>query len=1074
MDFMKNKLSLLLALILCLGLIPRAYAAQAEAEEDLLYRPNPLCGECLGKNADGVYEFDITIPADRENQPFPLLPGSFYSSHEITKTGDSAGSTQNIIYTRAQYFYGCNPGTADITYSASRDSGGPKKPVAVVHVTVLPEEEYDAYMDSPSTPAAQDHTHQWYYKWSSPTCDYGGQFSRECSRCRASETLKSCPATGHRYISSITRQPTAQWEGVCEYRCLECSKKYTESIPKLGASEENRPDPSTQPETDTGTRDQACISGNAHQWTEKEVPATTTAGGQVYRICTVCGEKETLRVLPKLENPAEPDSSRPGISTPDPSAAQTAADSHVTGSLDMPQLSKQEIIDLLEANPAVFSGQIFDVQPSCSAPYAAGRLSSAALQAALNRLNALRRIVGMPAARLDQSWCESAQYGAVILGQLGNLSHTPARPSDMDKDFYDMAYAATYSSNLSAGSNIVGAVDSLMRDYTAKNITSVGHRRWQLSPALSKVGFGYVDSGSGYGKFTVEKVFDRNEGFSVAHGVNYDSFGWPSAGYFPNNLAGFTANCPWTVSLNPDIYAAPSGITVRISGGGKNWTLSGSYTPSDEGAYLGITPSDNWNYGGNHCIAFRPDGVDKYEGVYTVEIQGLKSKKDNSSIPFTYQVEFFSTVQTAPSETEEKPSVPNNPAGQTPPADPAPSGSTPFTDVPSGAYYTDAVLWAYQNNVTAGTTATTFEPYSTCTRGQVVSFLWRAKGEPEPKTTVNPFLDVKTTDYYYKAVLWAHENGVTAGTTATAFSPNDTCTNGHVITFLWRASGEPAPAGTSSLAGQFKNDYYTSAVAWADTTGLLKDTGTAFNPGSMSPRANIVTYLYRSQQTPARSPGGTDTAQGGSVSTPAGLSNVSTTDFSPEYMSGKYYRQLQEVTLTGNCREDILAVAASQTGYSEGNQENQIDGSYGGSGNCTEYGRYLNSNGSAWCSEFASWCARMAGVPTDILHSSWSANVETFAAPYYTWSQTVFAGGNYTPRPGDLALFAWNGTSPTEKSLSHTAIVKDTTVSGGKVSLTVIDGNSNGAVRQHSYTIRASDGYTGKGYLVYFVAPDYD
>lgn len=223
-----------------------------------------------------------------------------------------------------------------------------------------------------------------------------------------------------------------------------------------------------------------------------------------------------------------------------------------------------------------------------------------------------------------------------------------------------------------------------------------------------------------------------------------------------------------------------------------------------------------------------------------------------------------------------------------------------------------------------------------------------------------------------------------------------------------------------------------------------------------------------------RYPEGTSTSPIVTVSTPSSIFNFSTTDFSEEYMSSKYYRQLQEVTLTGNYREDILAVAASQIGYSEGNRESEIDGSYSGSGNYTEYGRYMGSNGSAWCSEFASWCARMAGVPSDILHSSRSANVETFAAPYYGWSQTVFANGSYTPRPGDLALFAWDGTSPKAKNLSHTTIVKNVAVSGNIVTVTVIDGNSNGTVREHSYTVNTSNGYMGRGYLVYFVAPDYD
>ena len=171
--------------------------------------------------------------------------------------------------------------------------------------------------------------------------------------------------------------------------------------------------------------------------------------------------------------------------------------------------------------------------------------------------------------------------------------------------------------------------------------------------------------------------------------------------------------------------------------------------------------------------------------------------------------------------------------------------TTPFTDVPSDAYYAAAVKWAYENNITTGTSATTFSPEATCTRGQVVTFLWRAKGCPEPKSTKNPFTDVKKTDYFYKAVLWAVENGITNGTTATTFGPKDTCTSGHVLTFLWRANGEPAAVGKSTLAAANDGKWYSKAVAWADTTGLLKDMGTAFSVADQSPRKDIVTYLYR-------------------------------------------------------------------------------------------------------------------------------------------------------------------------------------------------------------------------------------
>lgn len=185
--------------------------------------------------------------------------------------------------------------------------------------------------------------------------------------------------------------------------------------------------------------------------------------------------------------------------------------------------------------------------------------------------------------------------------------------------------------------------------------------------------------------------------------------------------------------------------------------------------------------------------------------------------------------------------------GATPPTTPTTPGSTstPFTDVPAGSYYHDAVLWALENGVTTGVTANQFQPNATCTRGQVVTFLWRAKGCPEPKTKSNPFRDVSPSSPFYKAILWAQENGITTGTDAAHFNPSGTCTSAHVVTFLWRANNRPAASGSSALANTYSGQYYTDAVAWADSTGLLTGTGAAFTPNQKSPRANIVTYLYR-------------------------------------------------------------------------------------------------------------------------------------------------------------------------------------------------------------------------------------
>ena len=168
-----------------------------------------------------------------------------------------------------------------------------------------------------------------------------------------------------------------------------------------------------------------------------------------------------------------------------------------------------------------------------------------------------------------------------------------------------------------------------------------------------------------------------------------------------------------------------------------------------------------------------------------------------------------------------------------------------YIDIPAGTYYDKAVLWAVENGITNGTTPTTFEPYSTCTRGQVATFLWRASGSPEPYTKENPFVDVNPNSAFYKAILWAYENGITTGTGDNTFNPNGTCTRAHVITFLWRMAHEPEVMYESELATRYASTYYAKAISWADSYYILQDTATAFSPNALCPRADIITYLYR-------------------------------------------------------------------------------------------------------------------------------------------------------------------------------------------------------------------------------------
>lgn len=171
-----------------------------------------------------------------------------------------------------------------------------------------------------------------------------------------------------------------------------------------------------------------------------------------------------------------------------------------------------------------------------------------------------------------------------------------------------------------------------------------------------------------------------------------------------------------------------------------------------------------------------------------------------------------------------------------------------FADVPVSAYYYDAVLWALETGITSGTTATTFSPNVSCTRAQALTFLWRAAGSPEPENTGMAFSDIPASAYYYKAVLWAVEQGITQGTSNTTFSPNTTCTRAQIVTFLHRAEGSPAAAG-HSFSDVSAADYYDAAVGWAAGKGVTSGTGSnRFSPSVDCTRAQIVTFLYRAKQ----------------------------------------------------------------------------------------------------------------------------------------------------------------------------------------------------------------------------------
>ena len=188
-----------------------------------------------------------------------------------------------------------------------------------------------------------------------------------------------------------------------------------------------------------------------------------------------------------------------------------------------------------------------------------------------------------------------------------------------------------------------------------------------------------------------------------------------------------------------------------------------------------------------------------------------------------------------------KPSVKPNPTPSKPE-----TPENPFVDVKKDDYYYDAVIWAVGKGIAKGVTDTTFQPNASCTRAEMVTFLYRAAGSPEPTNKVNPFTDVAEDSYYYKAVLWAVEKGIAKGTSETTFSPNDTCTRGQTVAFLYRYANSPAVSGSNSFADVSETAYYYNATLWAMSEKVTEGTSaTTFSPNDLCTRGQIVTFLYR-------------------------------------------------------------------------------------------------------------------------------------------------------------------------------------------------------------------------------------
>ena len=268
---------------------------------------------------------------------------------------------------------------------------------------------------------------------------------------------------------------------------------------------------------------------------------------------------------------------------------------------------------------------------------------------------------------------------------------------------------------------------------------------------------------------------------------------------------------------------------------------------------LARVQGDNNKYGyidksGKLVIPCQYEGAGNFaEGLAAVQnesgLRGYIDKTGKLVIPYQYSVDVFVTddIYTfhegmAVVHNNDKYgfiSISDDSASVTPGA---------FTDVKTSDYFADAVQWAVEKNITSGTSKTTFSPNATCSKAQILTFLWRANGSPVP-TAATHFTDVKTADYFYKAALWAAEKGLVSGST---FGANTPCTRASTMEYMWKAAGSPAPAGKADFDDVPANADYAQAVAWAVENEITSGTGGGnFSPAATCTRGQIVTFLHR-------------------------------------------------------------------------------------------------------------------------------------------------------------------------------------------------------------------------------------
>lgn len=290
---------------------------------------------------------------------------------------------------------------------------------------------------------------------------------------------------------------------------------------------------------------------------------------------------------------------------------------------------------------------------------------------------------------------------------------------------------------------------------------------------------------------------------------------------------------------------APTTTAITFTGSGSGDVAGGKDQTATNGTDFTFTVDEKEGY--TYTVKLGNETLTKTNGQYTIP----GAKLTGTALTVTVEKTEKTGEKPLPTPVGPKPEKPEKPSepGTTEPTEPGTTEPTKpahsFDDVPTGAYYEEAVAWAAEKGITEGTSATTFAPKALCTRAQVVTFLWRAAGCPEPQNA-GSFADVTAGSYYAKAVAWAIENGITGGTGDGMFSPDAVCTRAQAVTFLYRASAAPAVDGSSSFSDVDADAYYMAAVRWAEQNGITGGIGGGlFGSDLDCTREQIVTFIFR-------------------------------------------------------------------------------------------------------------------------------------------------------------------------------------------------------------------------------------